>query len=194
MGRPRKTANPRNYPDSILSAETGRPMRRGVKMVSIEIGGYRYTYPQPGWWASLDDPDDDDGQLVDEDNEIADLALSEAKALAKGARLTPLQIRSIREDCGLTQREAARVFGGGEKAFEKYESGEVTPSAAMVRLLELASERPDLFRKPPRGAPQPPSAHDAALIRETHREASVERIVERLQRAGLGRGLAKAIR
>jgi hypothetical protein len=89
MGRPRKFPNPRHYPDVMASAETGRPMRRGLKELTIEVDGYRYTYPQPGWWA---DPDDLDGQLVDEDNEIANLAHREAKALAKGAELTPPQI------------------------------------------------------------------------------------------------------
>jgi DNA-binding transcriptional regulator YiaG len=89
--------------------------------------------------AATDDPDDIEGQLTDEDNVIRAAARREAKAGARHAVLTPLIIRAIREACGLSQQEAARVFGGGPKAFEKYESGEVSPSSSMTRLLLLAA-------------------------------------------------------
>lgn len=139
--------NPRDYPDAILSVESGRLLRRGVKMLTISVDGEAFVYGQPGWWASIDDPADNDGQLVDEDNTIRAAARREARAKAKHAVLSPLVIRAIREVCNLSQQDAARVFGGGPKAFEKYESGEVAPSSAMVRLLLLAAGRPELFRK-----------------------------------------------
>ena len=60
--------NPRYYPDVIQSAETGRPLRRGVKMLTINVDGQSFTYGQPGWWASLGDPEDTEGQLIDEDS------------------------------------------------------------------------------------------------------------------------------
>jgi HTH-type transcriptional regulator/antitoxin MqsA len=47
----------------------------------------------------------------------------------------------------LSQKDAARGFGGGAKAFEKYQSGEAGPSSAMIRLLLLAAKRPELFAK-----------------------------------------------
>ena len=171
-------ANPRDYPDMIQSAESGRPLRRGVKMLTIEVDGKSFNYGQPGWWASFDDPDDTEGQLTDEDNVIRAAARREARARAKHAALTPLVIRAIREACGLSQQDAARVFGGGPKAFEKYESGEVSPSSSMTRLLLMAARRPDLFKKDA-GSPMG-SAADAALIRETVRKSSVDRIWERI--------------
>lgn len=119
--------NPREYPDTIESAESGRPLRRGVKMLTVDAGGRAFTYGQPGWWASIDDPMDNEGQLTDEDNVVRAAARREARTKAKRALLSPLVIRAIREVCGLSQQEAARVFGGGAKAFEKYESGEVAP-------------------------------------------------------------------
>lgn len=170
--------NPRDYPDVIQGAESGRPLRRGVKMLTVTIDGQPFTYGQPGWWASLDDPADTEGQLTDEDNVIRAAARREARAMAKHTALTPLQIRAIREACDLSQQEAARVFGGGPKAFEKYESGEVVPSAAMIRLLVLAAKRPELFQK---GSGMPLISNaDAALIRETVRKSSVDRIYERI--------------
>ena len=170
--------NPRNYPAVILSAESGRPLRRGVKMLTIDVDGHPFTYGQPGWWASVDDPNDQEGQLTDEDNIIRAAARREARAKAKHAILTPLVIRAIRETCGLSQQAAARIFGGGPKAFEKYESGEVAPSSAMTRLLLLAARRPDFFRKDT--ADPMISAIDAKLIRQTVRKSSVERIYRKI--------------
>ena len=176
--------NPRDYPDVIQSAESGRPLRRGVKLLTIQVDGQNFTYGQPGWWASLDDPSDNDGQLTDEDNVIRTAARREAKAKAKHAVLTPLVIKAIREACGLSQRDAARVFGGGPKAFEKYETGEVAPSASMTRLLLLAARRPHLFGKAT-GVPMI-SAADAAMIRETVRKSSVDRIYQRIYNSRSG--------
>jgi HTH-type transcriptional regulator/antitoxin MqsA len=147
-------------------------------MLTIMIDGHSFTYGQPGWWASVDDPADNDGQLTDEDNVIRAAARREARASAKHAILTPLVIRAIREACKLSQQDAARVFGGGPKAFEKYESGEVAPSSSMTRLLLLAAKRPELFQK---GTGMPMiSEADADLIRETVRRSSVDRIYERI--------------
>ncbi len=170
--------NPRDYPDVIQSAESGRPLRRGVKMLTITVDGQPFTYGQSGWWASIDDPTDNEGQLTDEDNLIRAAARREARAKAKHTILTPLAIRAIREVCGLSQREAARVFGGGPKAFEKYETGEVAPSSSMTRLLLLAAKRPRHFQKG-KGVPMI-SAADADLIRKTIRKSSVDRIYERI--------------
>jgi len=168
--------NPRDYPDVIESAESGRPLRRGVKMLTINVDGRPFMYGQPGWWASLDDPADTEGQLTDEDNTIRAAARREAKANAKQVVLTPLVIKAIREACGLSQQEAARVFGGGPKAFEKYEAGEVAPSSSMTRLLLLAARRPSLFQKGSGALMNPETS--ATLIRQTVRKSSVSGIYE----------------
>jgi HTH-type transcriptional regulator/antitoxin MqsA len=57
--------------------------------------------------------------------------------------LTGPQIKAIRRRLGLTQAEAARLMGGGDNAFSKYERGEVTQSVAMNQLLLLLDARPD---------------------------------------------------
>ena len=53
-------------------------------------------------------------------------------------RLTPADIVRIRKKLGLTQAQAARVFGGGINAFSKYENNEVEPSDGMEKLLRLS--------------------------------------------------------
>ena len=175
----RKT--PRNYPETMPSAESGRPMMRGEKMLSIEVDGQIFTYRQPGWWCSLTDPDDEEGQLVDEDNQIAELAERTARMLARGETLfVPVVFRALRERLGLSQREAGLLFGTGEKSFEKYESGEISPSEPTKRLLKLAIQHPELFEKPKRGEPVPPSVSDATLIRTALRAVEVGRLYEGL--------------
>lgn len=173
--------NPRNYPDTMPSAESGRPMTRGEKSVSFKIEGKTYTYLQPGWWCSLTDPDDMEGQLVDEDNQIAEMARRTAKVLAHGEKVfVPVVIRAIRQRCGLTQREAGLLFGTGEKSFEKYESGEIQPSAPTKRLLRLAWERPELFTLSGDRRIEVAPGDDGAFVHEALRAIHVDRLYESL--------------
>lgn len=173
--------NPRNYPDAIPSAETGRPMTRGEKLLTFKVEGRPFTYKQPGWWCSLSDPDDLEGQLVDDDNQIAEMARRTAKALASGEKVfVPVVIRAIRLLCGLTQRQAGLVFGAGEKSFEKYESGEIQPSGPTRQLLRLAMERPELFRLAADRKRLESPSHDADLVHETLRAVHVDQIYEPL--------------
>lgn len=174
------TKNPRDYPDTMPSAESGRPMARGEKKVSFKVAGKTFAYLQPGWWCSLDDPDDLDGQLVDEDNQVAEMARRTAKVLAHGEKVfVPVVIRAIRQNCGLTQREAGLVFGTGEKSFEKYESGAIRPSAPTKQLLRLALERPELFKAPGerRGAARLDDAH---FVQAALRATQIERLYKPL--------------
>ncbi len=167
---------PRDYPKTMVSPENGRPMVRGEKLVALRVDGQTFEYRQPGWWCSLDDPDDLDGQLVDEDNLVAEMARRTAQAIARGEAFPPVLIRAIRLRCGLSQRDAGELFGTGEKSFEKYEAGQIPPSKPTQRLLRLAMERPELFSKPARGEGKSPAAADVRLVQETIREARLDRI------------------
>jgi HTH-type transcriptional regulator/antitoxin MqsA len=59
--------------------------------------------------------------------------------------LVGAEVRVLREQLGLSQVEAAQVFGGGPVAFSKYESDDVAQSEAMDNLLRLADELPVAF-------------------------------------------------
>ncbi|HTE39785.1 MAG TPA: type II toxin-antitoxin system MqsA family antitoxin [Steroidobacteraceae bacterium] len=54
------------------------------------------------------------------------------------------EIRSLRDELGLSQSEAAVIFGGGANAFSKYERGDVVQSVPMDRLLKITSRYPSL--------------------------------------------------
>jgi len=51
--------------------------------------------------------------------------------------LTGAEILALRKRYGLTQPQAARLFGGGPVAFSKYENDDVAHSEAMDKLLRL---------------------------------------------------------
>lgn len=72
------------------------------------------------------------------------LKIADTKRRAEGL-LTGHEVLSLREQLGLTQPEAAELFGGGVNAFSKYERGDVLQSVAMDRLLKAAAFFPDLL-------------------------------------------------
>lgn len=55
---------------------------------------------------------------------------------------TGAQVRGLRKRLGLSQDDAARLFGGGPVAFSKYENDEIVQSESMDRLLWLVGEFP----------------------------------------------------
>ena len=59
--------------------------------------------------------------------------------------LTAQEIVALRNKLGLTQQDAAKIFGGGANAFSKYERSEVIQSVAMDKLMRAALDVPDMF-------------------------------------------------
>jgi len=57
--------------------------------------------------------------------------------------LSGTEIRELRERLGISQAEAAKIFGGGPVAFSKYETDDVAQSEAMDKLLRLVAGLPD---------------------------------------------------
>ena len=179
--------NPREYPDSMISPESGRAMVSGEKMLSFKIKGKTFQYRQPGWWCSLKDPNDIEGQLVDDDNLIAEMARRTAAAMINGEQFTPLLIRAIRLLCKLSQRDAGELFGTGEKSFEKYESGQIRPSEPTKRLLRLAMTNPKMFGTRKRKAIEVPVEKDSKLVRHTIQKARLDRFYAPLFRGNRSR-------
>lgn len=70
--------------------------------------------------------------------------IADAKRQAQGL-LTGREIRSARESLGLTQVQAATLFGGGPNAFSKYERGDVVQSSVMDRVIRAAIALPEFF-------------------------------------------------
>lgn len=54
-------------------------------------------------------------------------------------------IENVRKKLALDQREAAEIFGGGVNAFSRYELGKTKPPLALVKLLKILDQHPDLL-------------------------------------------------
>ena len=59
--------------------------------------------------------------------------------------LTGTEIAAIRAQYGITQKQAAAIFGGGPVAFSKYEADDVTQSEPMDNSLRLCRAKLDSF-------------------------------------------------
>lgn len=70
--------------------------------------------------------------------------IADAKRKETG-RLSGREVRALRVALGLTQQQAAALFGGGSNAFSKYERGEVMQSVAMDRLMKVAAVIPGVL-------------------------------------------------
>ena len=57
----------------------------------------------------------------------------------------PEFISRVRKSLALDQREAAEIFGGGVNAFSRYENGKTKPPLALVKLLKVLEQHPDLL-------------------------------------------------
>lgn len=126
-------------PRTRIHPETGEKLIRDVRPFTVRYQGLSRTVNLPGWYPKRTGSDDD-GILEGDDMKAADEALREMKA--ELAALHPQDIRAIRMRLKLSQRKAGELLGGGPRAFQKYESGEVLVSKPMAQLLRLLDRDP----------------------------------------------------
>ena len=117
--------------------ETGAAMHRGVRPVTLSYKGEEITFDMPGWYCD----DSEDGIVTGEDMKVSDRMLNRLRARCEGL-LEPEEIRRIRKKLGLSQAMAGQVIGGGPRAFQKYESGDLLPSRAISSALALLDHDP----------------------------------------------------
>ena len=117
--------------------KTGLPMSRGNMPLTITYKGHSATINMPGWYC------EQSGESIHtgEDMAASDLALNRLKAKVEGL-LLPEDVKRIRKNLKLTQREAGIIIGGGPNAFQKYESGEILVSKAITSALILLEKDP----------------------------------------------------
>ena len=127
---------------TIIHPETGSILRRSVKRKKLEYRGIEREFDLPGWWPA----DDGDGVLDAPDLKVANAAYRELRAEA-AEQLKAEEVRRIRTRLKLSQRRAGEVLGGGPRAFQKYESGEVVVSRPMANLLLLLDRDPSRLKE-----------------------------------------------
>ena len=82
--------------------------------------------------------------------------------------LTGDEIRAIRKDWHITQDEASLIFGGGPKAFSKYETDDVAQSESMDKLVRTAAKFPQVFSDLCTTAKVTPIAPDMSKVTVQH--------------------------
>ena len=105
---------------------------RDIRNVVFEYKGQKITIKQPGLYC------DECGEAFYDSNDIK----ATKKELADFKRkvdnlLTSQEIKRIRKKLRLTQKDASLLFGGGVRAFYKYESGEINQTKSVDLLLRL---------------------------------------------------------
>ena len=117
--------------------KTGAPMQRGARPMTLEYKGAHASFDMPGWYC------DSSGESIHtgEDMKVSDRTLNRLKAEREGLPL-PEEIRRIRTKLRLTQEQAGELIGGGPRAFQKYEAGDLLPSRAIGSALALLDHDP----------------------------------------------------
>ncbi|MBA4208943.1 MAG: hypothetical protein C0454_05395 [Parvibaculum sp.] len=116
--------------------ETGETLRRSTRPFTVEYRGRSREISLPGWYPA----GDGDALHTGGDMDAADAALAALKAEIRQENAA--YVATVRKKLGLSQRQAGELVGGGPRAFQKYESGEVEPSEAMLKLLRLLENDP----------------------------------------------------
>ena len=118
--------------------ETGAPMYREVRPMTLAYKGKNVTFDMPGWYCDQSEESIHTG----EDMKVSDRMLNRLKAQGEGL-LEPEEIRRIRKKLHLSQEAAGLLIGGGPRAFQKYENGDLLPSRAISSALALLDHDPE---------------------------------------------------
>ncbi len=118
--------------------KTGALMSRAVRPVTLEYKEETITFDMPGWYGE----GSDEGIHTGKDLKVSDRMLNLLKARHEGL-LEPDEIRRIRKKLRMTQESAGQIIGGGPRAFQKYESGDLLPSRAINSALVLLDHDPE---------------------------------------------------
>ena len=121
-----------------ICPQTGAPMYRSVRPMILTYKDRSLTFDMPGWYCDQSDESIHTG----EDMKISDRMLNLLKARSEGL-LEPEEIRRIRKKLRLSQEAAGTLLGGGLRAFQKYESGDLLPSRAICSVLLLLDHDPE---------------------------------------------------
>ncbi len=122
--------------------ECGSVMRWETRPDEVRYHDRARTVALTAWWCAAC------GEAVLEGPEAMerDRVFQELRAEVDGV-LSPAQVRAARESLRLSAAQAAKLLGGGAKAFYKYERGETPPSVAMSNLLRLLMRHPELLKE-----------------------------------------------
>ncbi len=117
----------------------------------LERKTIRETYTYKGHSLEVNQPGEfcnacEEGILNGADLKATERFIRDFQAQVDGL-LTSGDIRKIRHQLKLTQKQAAEIFGGGPNAFSRYERGEAAPLRSTIHLLRLLNKHPELLKE-----------------------------------------------
>jgi HTH-type transcriptional regulator / antitoxin MqsA len=118
--------------------ETGKPMVRDTRPMTLTYKGHSVTVLMPGWYCH----ESDESIHTGEDMKVSDAALKALRIKVEHL-LAPEEVKRIRQKMGLTQRQAGSIIGGGPNAFQKYEGGETVVSKGISNFLRVLERHPE---------------------------------------------------
>ena len=87
------------------------------------------------------------GILTVPESERVSVAMLDFNKQVNGNLADPFFIMRVRKKLKLDQKEAAKLFGGGDNAFSRYENGKTKPPLALLKLLALLEKHPELLNE-----------------------------------------------
>ena len=118
--------------------KTGAPMHRDMRPMTVTYKEKSISFDMPGWYCD----DCEESIHTGKDMKVSDRMLNRLKARSEGL-LAPEEIRRIRKKLRLSQESAGLLIGGGPRAFQKYENGDLLPSRAISSALVLLDHDPE---------------------------------------------------
>lgn len=122
--------------DLKLCPLCGAPLVRETRNVYAVYKDKKIDYLQPGEWCSVCG----EGFLSAEDLALSKQERTDQKRIIDH-RLISGEIKKFRKLNKLSQKKAGELFGGGPKAFSKYERGEVIQNKSLDILMRLINAR-----------------------------------------------------
>lgn len=116
-------------------------LEQRVKRTQFEYRGHTLEYDQEGAWCNTCG----EGIVTGKEAAASESILDDF--IARVDKEEAAELARIRKKLGLSQKEAAKIAGGGHNAFSRYERGEVKPVAAVVNLFRLLDRHPDLLNE-----------------------------------------------
>lgn len=117
-------------------------LERKVLEETYEYKGHKITLNQPGEYCNSCE----EAIFSGNDLKINKKTLHDWQTVADGF-LPSDEVRRIRKKLGLTQRQAAEIFGGGPNAFSRYECGDFVQMKSTDNLLRLLDKYPHLLEE-----------------------------------------------
>ena len=122
-----------------LNCEEGQ-MTHEIRDVVYEYRGQKTSIPKiSGWFCNhCHEVEFDKGEGNRYAHEISNFS-------QEVDRKEALELARIRKKLKLTQKEAARLTGGGPNAFSRYERGQAKPMLAITNLFKILGKHPDIL-------------------------------------------------